>query len=162
MRILGLLLICISFILVAAPPAATGDNVITFEKVKDDNPPKDRHHHPMGRTPYVSGGIRLPLERTQKWALPQQALSPDYDTTIRILALRFNFQREDPDDPLTTGIGIIDTTNPIANPVDSAYYFDSVGHWFDRPPRDSAYFDAHLQALARYWSVVSNGKLGSI
>jgi len=99
------------------------------------------------------------LSRKTPWSLPSQALAADFDTTIHILVLRFNFQYEAPDDPNTTGRGRIDVSNPKANAQDSASYYDSVGHWIDPPPHDSEYFDAHLRALRTYWEFASEQKV---
>ena len=101
----------------------------------------------------------LPLKRRSRWSLPQQALAPDFDTTVRCLVLRFDFQYETVDDPNTTGRGRMNLSRPLDNPADSAAYFDSVGHWIDPPPHDSVYFDAHMRALDLYWSAVSDGRL---
>ncbi|MEA3296283.1 MAG: T9SS type A sorting domain-containing protein [candidate division Zixibacteria bacterium] len=99
-----------------------------------------------------------PLDRKHPWSLPDHALDDDFDTTINILVLRFDFQYEEVDDPNTTGRGVINLNNPIIDPVDSAIYYDTVGHWIDPPPHNSAYFDAHLCALQKYWETVSKGR----
>ncbi len=90
--------------------------------------------------------------------LPKHALAANFDTTINVLVLRFNFQYETVDDPNTTGRGVMDLSHPLANPTDSAKYYDSVGHWIDPPPHDSAYFNAHMRALNTYWGFVSEGR----
>ncbi len=110
-------------------------------------------------TPEVVYPINLGLQRSSPWSLPSQALNATAEKTISVLVLRFNFQKEDPDDPNTTGLGEIDLSNPLATPEDSTAYFDSVGHWIDPPPHNMAYFDAHLRALSRYWETVSEGKI---
>ncbi len=99
------------------------------------------------------------LERKMPWSLPAKALEPTFLDTIHILVLRFNFQEENPDDPNTTGRGIMNLSRPLDNPVDSALYYDSVGHLVDPPPHDSLFFDAHMRALRRYYETVSEGKI---
>ncbi len=107
---------------------------------------------PLGNDQKLGG-----LERTRPWSLPGQALAADFDTTIHCLVLRFNFQYEDEDDPNTTGRGRMDL-RPIASLPDDQI-LDSLGHFVDPPPHDSAYFYQHLASLARYWEQVSEGKV---
>ena len=70
----------------------------------------------------------------------------------RILALRVDFPRENPDELTTTGVGafdlrsVEDTTKDYALP-------------YDLPPHDRTYFERHLTALARYYEVVSEGRV---
>ncbi len=99
------------------------------------------------------------LERDKSWSLPQRALADSLQYTINCLVLRFNFQKEIPDDPNTTGSGWMDMSNPLASHADSIAYYEAVGHWVDPPPHNSAYFDAHMRALSRYWETVSEGKI---
>lgn len=96
------------------------------------------------------------LPRAERWSLPSSLMA---DTTIRCLVLRFNFTEELPDDPNTTGRGVMDLRRPLDTPADSAAYFDSAGHWIDPPPHDSNYFDAHMRALRQYWHTVSEGRI---
>lgn len=70
----------------------------------------------------------------------------------RILALRVDFPLEEPDEPTTTGRGKFDLRHFLeARPGYSAPY--------DTPPHDSTYFANHLQALSRYYSKVSEGRV---
>ncbi len=103
--------------------------------------------------------LDLGLTRKHPWSLPDRALAQGFDTTISCLVLRFNFQFETEDDPNTTGRGAMSLNNPLANPADSAVYYDSVRHWIDPPPHDSLYFDAHMRSLSRYWETVSEQRI---
>jgi len=109
--------------------------------------------------PPASDIIDFGLERKSRWSLPEQALSPNFLDTLKILVLRFNFPYETTDDPHTTGRGRMDLSDPLANPTDSANYYNAVGHLVDPPPHDSQYFDAHMRALRKYYETVSGGKL---
>ena len=70
------------------------------------------------------------------------------DAEWRILALRVDFPRENPDEPTTTGVGAFD----LRSAEDYALPYDL-------PPHDRAYFERHLTALARYYEVVSEGRV---
>ena len=70
----------------------------------------------------------------------------------RILALRADFPLEDPDEFTTTGTGAFDL-RPAAEALPD--YLSP----YDLPPHDRAYFEAHLQALARYYRTVSDGRV---
>jgi len=76
------------------------------------------------------------------------------DAQWRILALRVDFPREDPDndEPTTTGIGAFDLRS--AEQAAEEYALP-----YDLPPHDRAYFERHLTALARYYEVVSAGQV---
>jgi len=94
----------------------------------------------------------LNLSRTASYALPKAAIAQGEIDTITILAIRVDFQLEDPDDPLTTGSGKFDMR-------DAAAFISANGHAMDRAPHNRQYFEAHLRALARYWKAVSHDKL---
>ncbi len=70
----------------------------------------------------------------------------------RILALRVDFPREEPDELTTTGIGAFDLRS-------AAEAAESYALPYDLPPHDRAYFERHLTALARYYEVVSAGRV---
>ena len=70
----------------------------------------------------------------------------------RILALRVDFPRERPDELTTTGIGAFDLRSAEEAAEDYALPYDL-------PPHDRAYFERHLTALARYYEVVSEGRV---
>ncbi|HVP07860.1 MAG TPA: FG-GAP-like repeat-containing protein, partial [Candidatus Acidoferrum sp.] len=99
-----------------------------------------------------------PSESITSRSMPKHALAADFDTTINVLVLRFNFQYETVDDPNTTGRGVMNLSRTLVTTADSNAYYDSVGHWIDPPPHDSAYFNAHMRALNIYWGFVSEGR----
>jgi M6 family metalloprotease-like protein len=141
-----------------AVPTGAADRVVTGTRVVVEQEGDNVVHHRC-----LSSLLGLPANeplnaasaRTSRFALPVSALAPQFDTTISCLVLRFNFQYEETDDPNTTGRGRMNILTPLANPVDSQAYLDSVGHWVDPPPHDSAYFHAHLRALDIYYQFVS-------
>ncbi|MFH1567084.1 MAG: hypothetical protein ABIL09_03725 [Gemmatimonadota bacterium] len=71
----------------------------------------------------------------------------------RILALRVDFPAESPDEPTTSGTGGFDL-RPLAEALSSYTYP------YDTPPHDRAFYEQHLQALARYYDTVSEGQVG--
>ncbi len=70
----------------------------------------------------------------------------------RILALRVDFPLEDPDESTTTGRGHFDL-----RPFEEAKEDYSLP--YDIPPHNRAYFENHLEALRRYYEVVSEGRV---
>jgi M6 family metalloprotease-like protein len=94
----------------------------------------------------------LELDYSGKYRLPKQALNADEPQVIRILAIKVNFVKEVPDDPLSTGDGNFDLRT-------KEQYLADEGHLIDPTPHNSDYFNAHLRAHAEYWRVVSNGRL---
>ncbi|MDE2735815.1 MAG: hypothetical protein OXI72_15555, partial [Gemmatimonadota bacterium] len=70
----------------------------------------------------------------------------------RVLALRVDFPRESPDELTTTGVGAFDVRS--ASEAAEDYVLP-----YDLPPHDRAYFERHLTALARYYEVVSAGRV---
>ncbi|MCC7265397.1 MAG: VCBS repeat-containing protein [Candidatus Latescibacteria bacterium] len=70
----------------------------------------------------------------------------------RILALRVDFPAETPDEASTSGQGPFDL-RPRAEALPQ--YLAP----FDTPPHDRAYFERQLQALSRYYRVVSEGQV---
>ena len=74
------------------------------------------------------------------------------DAEWRILALRVDFPRENPDELTTTGIGGFDLRS--AEEAAEDYVLP-----YDIPPHDRAYFERHLTALAHYYEVVSTGRV---
>lgn len=70
----------------------------------------------------------------------------------RILALRVDFPLEEPDEFTTTGQGQFDLRSPEQASEDYALPYDI-------PPHDRVYFENHLEALRRYYDVVSAGKV---
>jgi len=146
--------------------AADGDGLLYGSKQQvADNPGDNRVQHRC-LTPEIPAATFIPLEREHPWSLPKQALAADFETTVRCLVLRFNFQYEDPDNPNTTGRGRMDfSPHPLPNEFNSATsedsieYLQRVGHFIDPPPHDSAYFNRHMRALRTYWETVSEDKI---
>ncbi len=78
----------------------------------------------------------------------------DADAEWRILALRVDFPHENPDELTTTGIGAFDLRSAQEEEAAEDYVLP-----YDLPPHDRAYFERHLTALARYYEVVSAGRV---
>ncbi|MFH2050121.1 MAG: hypothetical protein ABIJ12_11800 [bacterium] len=153
-----ILKILLSVLLLIASVLAE-DKVYPIIKVSPDDTGGDNSvKHPC-LMPNTGETIIPGINRDKSWSLPDKALDANQAVVIKVLVLRFNFQEELPDDPNTTGDGMMDLYDPFATPEDSAAYYDMVGHWIDPPPHDSFYYDAHLQALSRYYETVSEGKI---
>ncbi len=146
-------------IVAAVAVTATADKVVlgtrVHEPVAGENVVRHRCLSCSANRP-VNSPVNGLDGRASRWSLPVSTMAPN-DTTIRCLVLRFDFQPDS--DPNTTGDGLMNMADPLSNPVDSAAYYNLVGHWIDPPPHDSAYFHAHLRALDIYWSSVSRGAL---
>jgi M6 family metalloprotease-like protein len=102
----------------------------------------------------VSQKNLLGIERETPFGLPKAgslALDTQSDS-IHILVLKIEFQTENPDDPTTTGNGNFDMRT-------YDQFLQDEGHYFDPAPHNSAYFSAHIQALARYYDFVSDHRL---
>jgi len=105
----------------------------------------------------VSRKNLLKLERETEFGLPVSknfvplALSSQIDT-LNVLVLKVEFQRENPDDPTTTGDGTFDLRS-------YDQFLQEEGHFLDPAPHNTSYFSAHMQALARYWRFVSDRRL---
>ena len=69
-----------------------------------------------------------------------------------MLALRVDFPLESPDESTTTGVGAFDLRSALEAEQD---YVPP----FDLPPHDRLYFERHLRSLARYYQVVSEGRV---
>jgi M6 family metalloprotease-like protein len=101
----------------------------------------------------VSEKNLLNLTREHPYSLPILAKSHVLPaTTLKILAIRVEFQEEDPDDPRTTGNGLFDMRT-------QDQFLEDEGHLIDPSPHDTLYFKTHIQALHNYWSTVSEGRL---
>lgn len=94
----------------------------------------------------------LKLERDKPWSLPKATASASRVDTLRILAMRFDFRYENPDDPNTTGRGRFDMRDTLT-------FFQEEGFMIDPSPHVRAYFEKHIEALNNYYSVVSEGKI---
>ncbi|HWR83878.1 MAG TPA: hypothetical protein VN285_11305, partial [Candidatus Deferrimicrobium sp.] len=151
----------VSLCLAASLSAAEGI-VLHGTKIRSDEIPGDNRVVQRGLTPDRWQPQEPDLARKSSWSLPARALSEGAQVSKRVLVLRFNFRPDSPDDSSrTTGNGRMDLSNPLAHDstdYDSEYY-RRVGHLVDPPPHDSAYFDAHLRALSRYYETVSEGKI---
>jgi M6 family metalloprotease-like protein len=137
------------------------DKLLIGQKQKVEEIRGDNRIIQRGLTPDRYRPDETPLVRKHPWSLPTQALADNYQRTYHVLVLRFNFQAEDPDDPNTTGRGLMDLSTPLTHTWDDTLteYYKQVGHLVDPPPHDSVYFDAHMRALSRYWETVSEGKI---
>ncbi len=115
--------------------------------------------------PVVQGGFHsmssprniLKLERDKPWSLPKLASTGAvlHADTLRILALRFDFRYENPDDPNTTGRGRFDMRDTLT-------FFQEEGFMIDPSPHVKAYFEKHIEALNIYYSIVSEGKIAVV
>ncbi len=98
----------------------------------------------------------LGLERPFPGALPTLKKGLPLDVfqvdTLRICALRVDFEYEEPDDPHTTGRGQFDLRS-------YEEFEEEEGHYIDPTPHNKKYFETHLQALHHYWYSVSNHQL---
>jgi len=94
----------------------------------------------------------LHLDREHPWSLPKAGIAEAAIDTIRVLALRFDFEQESPDDPLTTGDGKFDFRT-------FEEFSSEEGHEIDPAPHNRQYFESHMQALNYYYSYVSDFKL---
>ncbi|RKZ33532.1 hypothetical protein DRQ33_04095, partial [bacterium] len=86
--------------------------------------------------------IGEPLIRGKYSRLPKNVITEP--ETVRVCAIRVQFQPDST--PTSTGNG--------------QFIMEPDTEWvFDTPPHDKQYFQAHLEALTRYFSFVSDGKL---
>jgi M6 family metalloprotease-like protein len=113
--------------------------------------PASTHPKP-GLTDEVSSRNILGLDHSGKYGMPLQALSSTDPVVIRVLAIRVNFKREVTDDPQTTGDGMFDMRT-------KAVFETEEGYLIDPAPHNRTYFERHMEALAAYYDVVSNGRL---
>ncbi len=70
----------------------------------------------------------------------------------RILVLRVDFLLEEPDEPTTTGRGGFDLRSLAEALPDYTQPYDT-------PPHDRVHYEHHLEALARYYDIVSQGRV---
>ena len=83
------------------------------------------------------------LIRDRKFSLPKNVLA--VSETVRVCALRVQFQPDST--PTSTGTGQFDLSVPDSDEI------------FDPPPHDKKYFSAHLEALKRYYAMVSDSQV---
>lgn len=81
---------------------------------------------------------------------PQEVVRDGRDW--KILAIRVDFPLEDPDELTTSGDGTYDLRS-LGEAIDD-YNLP-----YDTPPHDGLYFSHHLDALARYYQTVSDGRV---
>ncbi len=79
--------------------------------------------------------------------------------TIRILALRVEFQKEVPDDPLTTGDGTFNMEGNGKPRVLEVCDGDTIYNPYYDPPHDWVYFNRQMEALADYYYIATFGKV---
>ena len=70
----------------------------------------------------------------------------------RIVVLRADFPLEDPDEATTSGTGQFDLRDLSQALADYRFPYET-------PPHDRPYFERHMEALARYYRVVSEGMI---
>ncbi|MCI0405049.1 MAG: hypothetical protein L0209_03070, partial [candidate division Zixibacteria bacterium] len=93
--------------------------------------------------------LARPAPHALPFARPSTAAAVE---TLKVLALRVEFQEEIPDDPTTTGLGIFDRRT-------QQEFLAQEGHLVDPAPHTKKYFESHIQALDRFYQAVSNGRL---
>ncbi|MCX7947535.1 MAG: T9SS type A sorting domain-containing protein [candidate division WOR-3 bacterium] len=100
------------------------------------------HKKILERKAYVESQIqKLNKRRNQLDFYRQKFNTLQLDTiTVCILAIRVEFQKEEPDDPLTTGNGTFDTTS-----------YGAKGTFEYKPPYDSLYFLSILEFSKNYF-----------
>jgi M6 family metalloprotease-like protein len=147
---MGLLLIT-GFLLLLSGSLAAGVMEIK-DLTKNEVEPDYRNHPHGGFKSDVSQQNLLGLKRSGKSLLPETSLSAQAPRTLKMCAIRVQFQLEDPDDDSTTGRGHFDFRS----------YEDFLAeekHGIDPAPHNREYFEKHIEALHNYWNVVSNGNL---
>ena len=138
--------------------AGAADRVLVGTKVRAPERPGDNRVVHRCLTSEIGPRVgESPYGRMNRWSIAadETAVIPD---TIHVLILRYNFAFEATNDPNTTGQGRMD----FSRITDSVAYYNAVGHWIDPLPHNAAYFDAHMQALNRYWHQVSEQKLNLV
>ena len=83
----------------------------------------------------------------ERWSSQRSALQGAAPDTARICVLRVDFLADRPGDR-SSGDGRFDLRTEVDPPIN-----------FDPPPHNKAYFSRHMDALARYFDVQTNGTL---
>jgi len=135
------------FSLRAGTSLAEQDKIIRIKELK-----KVEKEHKIEFKSQVSQKNLLRLKRETKFALPAVGEYYPQVETLKVLGIRVEFQKEEPDNPLTTGKGLFDRRTY------EEHYLEE-GHIIDPPPHYRNYFLTHLKALDNYWNTVSKGKL---
>jgi len=108
-----------------------------------------------GRSQFRSGVSTrnlLGLSREAPHALPDLSLGSLGEVTLRICAIRVQFEYEEVDDVNTTGRGHYDFRT-------TEQFIAEERHEIDMAPHDRNYFERHLEALNNYYGVVSQGRV---
>jgi len=135
------------------PAIAGGGKVLTPLSVdKKEIDPADKKVVLSGFSSGVSKRNILDLEREKPWSLPKRSAAAAAVDTIRLLGMRFDFQYESTDDPLTTGRGKFDLRDTLA-------FKEEFGHMIDPSPHNNSYFEKHFEALRNYYFFVSDGQV---
>src|SRR5438093_9189836 len=98
----------------------------------------------FNRSPYAAlrrGAPRIPRARLRA----EGAESAGFPRTIRLAVIRIDFQSDRGGDK-STGNGRFDLSGP-----------DTLVPPIDRPPHNRSFYQAHVQALSRYYDVQSYG-----
>lgn len=136
----------------ASPSIAGSDKIYPIKKVTPATKEKIYSQEKGIFSSFVSERNLLGLKRKTPFGLPEVSAEPTQVKTLRILAIKVEFEYESTDDPTTTGRGLMDL-----RPYDQ--FVLEEGHEIDPSPHDMGYFFMHLEALRIYWETVSNGKL---
>ena len=99
---------------------------------------------------FLTGVVCVPV--AVFFSTPTVAQEPASVQEWNILALRVDFPFEELDELTTTGRGEFD----LRSPAEAESNYDLP---FDIPPHDRRYFEHHLDALASYYRVVSEGQV---
>jgi M6 family metalloprotease-like protein len=155
-RIYTFVFLFVSFWIIDSSWASEHNTVLSPRKINHQPNPDlfMQRPKPEPLRSMVSQKNLLGLERETPYGLPKAgslALETQSDS-IHILVLKVEFQAENPDDPTTTGNGHFDMRT-------YDQFLQDEGHYFDPAPHNSAYFSAHIQALARYYDFVSDHRL---
>ncbi len=108
---------------------------------------------PLSAVPRASAAASTtaePSSTSKSTQAPQEVVRDGRDW--KILAIRVEFPLEDPDELTTSGDGTFDTRS-LGEAIDD-YNLP-----YDTPPHDGIYFSHHLDALARYYRAVSDGRV---
>jgi len=114
------------------------------ERVAERYAPLIRHDLP--NRPLLKSRAALGAKPTWQELLKAASGPPGVRDTIRLAAFRFEFENDGAGSS-TTGEGRFVTTPPTET------------DFIDPPPHNRAYFEAHLEAMRRYWSATSNGRV---
>ncbi|HDS02070.1 MAG TPA: hypothetical protein ENO07_08635, partial [candidate division Zixibacteria bacterium] len=130
-----------------------GAGVLEINELNKNEAEPDYQRHPHGGFKSdVSQQNLLGLQRSGKSLLPETSLSAQAPLTLKMCAVRVQFQDESPDDDSTTGTGQFDFRT-------YEQFLEEEKHGIDPAPHNREYFEKHIEALNNYWHTVSNGNL---